>query len=187
MTTDAQRARIHAALDTIVGARTAGEAIDAVPADWGRMLLGPDTWGFHCSFRPPEAPGPVTRVYDAGHAMGRGDTQMDAIREAVKWLRERIEAPTSDLAALKDRAIALTLATDALNDLYVRLEAQGETVQAGIVNEEVQRLAQRMDTAQFAILKHFGRGDGNGWDDSHPFNEALWGGQATPDQIREYA
>jgi hypothetical protein len=187
MTTDAQRARIHAALDAIAAARTAGEAIDAVPADWGRMLLGPDTWGFHCSFRPSEAQSAVTGVYDRGHAMGRGDTQMDAIRDAVKWLRERIEAPTSDLAVLKDRAIALTLATDALNDLYVRLEAQGDAAQAGIVNEEVQRLAQRMDAAQFAILKHFGRGDGNAWDDSHPLNEALWTGQATPEQIREYA
>lgn len=187
MITDAQSARIHAALDAIAAARTAGEAIDAVPADWGRMLLGPDTWGFHCSFRPPEATGPVTRVYDAGHAMGRGDTQMDAVREAVKWLKERIRQPSSDLAALKDRAIALTLATETLNELYVRLEAQGDEVQAGIVNAEVQRLAHRMDEAQFAILKHFGRGDGNAWDDSHPLNEALWSGQATPEQIREYA
>lgn len=190
MLTDAQIAGIHAILDQIDGAETIGAAIDLIPETWERYIRGPGgpgIVGFDVAIRPVPAPDMVVRSYATDVPMGKGSTQLEAMRAAVEWLRKWIPQPRTTIDMLKDRAIALTLATEALNDVYVNLSNAQEHAQGATVNVEVQRLAHRMDEAQFAILKHFGRGDGNSWDDSHPLNEALWSGQATADQIRDYA
>jgi len=187
MIDNAVRTAIHEVLDRMAGASTPGVALDAIPADWPRFVSGPDAHGFHFSMRPAGAPEMVDRMYGRGYGMGRGTTQMEAILEGIAWIRRCVPEPDDILGTLKDRAIALTLAADALNDLYVRLEADSSEEQARVANAEVQRLASAADAAQYAILRHLGRGDPDGWDDSHPLNEAMWTGQATPDQIRHYS
>jgi len=187
MMNDEDRAAVNAVLDRIDAARTPGEALDAIPDAWPRFLSGPDQWGFHFAVKPTGAPDMIARMYDRGLGMGKGATQMEAIRSGAEWVRDRLpEAPTP-LHVIKSRAFALTLATEALNDVHLELEAGGNHDEALIVNEEVQKLAAKMDKAQYALLKHFGRGNTEGWDDTHPLNEALWSGQATPSQIRDYA
>jgi hypothetical protein len=187
MIDNAVRILIHEVLDRMAGSPTPGAALDAIPDDWQRFISGPDEHGFHFSMEPPGAPDAIRRIYGRGLGMGRGASQMDAIVDGIAWIRERVPPPDDILGTLKERAIALTTMTDVLNDLYVRLEAAGSEEQARIVNAEVQRLASRADSAQYAILAHLERGDLEGWDESHPLNEALWSGQATPEQIREYA
>ena len=187
MIDDTIRIRIHAVLDRMKDAESAGAAMDAIPDDWARFVSGPDLDGFHFSMRPTGCPDTICRTYDRGLGMGRGPTQMEAIQAGVQWVRSRVPAPDDMLLRLKDEAIALTLMVEALNDVHVRLGKDGDEAQAEIVNVHVQRMASKMDSAQYAILAHLGRGDGNGWRDGHPLNEALWSGQATPQQIREYA
>ncbi len=186
MMDDVTRIGIHAVLDQMADARTPGTAMDVIPDDWGRLVSGPDAHGFHFSMRPAGCSDAVGRIYDRGLGMGRGKTQMAAIQNGVAWLRERTPLPEDGLTRLKDRAIALTLMVEGLNDLYTRLERDGAEAQARIVNAEVQRMASRTDSAQYAILAHLGRGDADGWKEDHPLNEALWSGQATPEQIRSY-
>jgi len=187
MIDNAVRTLVHEVLDRMTGSATPGAALDCIPDDWQRFVSGPDSHGFHFSMKPPGAPDMIKRIYDRGLGMGSGATQMDAIVDGIRWIRERVPQPDDMLDTLKDRAIAFTRAVEVLNALHAELAAAGSAVQAQIVNVEVQRLASDMDAAQYAILHHLDRGGLEGWDDGHPLNEALWSGQATPEQIREYA
>lgn len=76
-------------LRAVTRATTAGQALDAIPESWTSFVMGPDAGGFACSIVPPDASGPVTRMQEAGYAMGRGGTRLEAMHEAVKWVRSR--------------------------------------------------------------------------------------------------
>lgn len=90
MTTDASRARIHAVLDHLETAKTPGAVLDSLPDSWQRFLTGPDEDGFHFAVRPDDCPGVLARIYDRGLSMGKGRTQMEAIADAIRWIRLRV-------------------------------------------------------------------------------------------------
>lgn len=82
-------ARIHAVLDHLETLGTPGAVLDAIPDTWGRFLTGPQDGEFHFAMKPDDGTGVLNRIYDRGHAMGRGATQMEAISAALKWIRSR--------------------------------------------------------------------------------------------------
>ena len=80
---------IIAAIQT---AETAGRAMDLVPEDWGFFLASPNhpTDDFACGILPAGIEGAARRVYERGHAIGRGASRLEAITKAADWLMLRV-------------------------------------------------------------------------------------------------
>lgn len=78
-------------LDSVLAARSVGEAMDAIPDGWTVNLLGPTEYdGCNAMIVPAGHRGAAHRLERRGLTNGRDATRLKALRNSAQWLRDRL-------------------------------------------------------------------------------------------------